>query len=219
MLSIHKHGYTYDYPRPAVTTDIVVLAITGGKLGTLLIRRAEDPYRGAWALPGGFLKEGETIEACAARELEEETGASHTPLQQFGIYSAAGRDPRGWVVSVGYLSCVHGQAIHPKAGSDAAEVGWHSVDAIPDLAFDHATILADALAALRVRIHTEPLLPRLIPEPFTLSALQDAMEVVMGAPVDKRNFRRQMLETGWIAETDQFTAGRHRPARLYRHAR
>lgn len=218
-MSIHKHRYAYEYPRPAVTTDIVVLAITEGKLGTLLIRRAEDPYRGAWALPGGFLKEGETIEACAERELVEETGISHTPLHQFGIYSAADRDPRGWVVSVGYLACVHREAIHPEAGSDAAEVGWHSVDALPNLAFDHATILADAVATLRSRIYAEPLLPLLIAEPFTLSALQDAMEVVVGAPVDKRNFRRQMLESGWIAETDQFTAGRHRPARLYQRVR
>lgn len=214
-MSTHKQTYTYDYPHPAVTTDIVVFSINDGNLAALLIRRGEEPYREAWALPGGFLKDTETVEVCAARELKEETGVANTPISQFGIYSKPGRDPRGWVVSVAYLACTHKDAIRPKAGSDAAAVGWHPVSDLPVLAFDHHEILADAVAALKSRVHTEPLLPRLLAERFTLSELQDAMEIVVGAPVDKRNFRRQVLESGWVEETDEFSVGRHRPARLY----
>ena len=132
--------HCYDWPRPAVTTDIVVLR--GDEI--LLIRRAHAPFEGSWALPGGFLDEDETLEACAARELMEETGVTSGALRLVGTYSEPDRDPRGRTVSVAFATHVAADT-EAKAGHDAGEVGWFALDALPDLAFDHDRIIKDAL--------------------------------------------------------------------------
>lgn len=136
--------YTYAYPRPMLTADCVVV---DSCRKVLLVRRGNDPYRGCWALPGGFMEMDETIESCAARELKEETGleVAADVLRLVGVYSAPGRDPRGRTVTAAYA--VHlpdGQ--QPAAGDDAAEVRWWPLEALPPLAFDHAQIIADATA-------------------------------------------------------------------------
>jgi len=133
-------AHCYDWPRPAVTADIV--ALKNGEI--LLIRRARAPFQGCWALPGGFLDEGETLEACAARELAEETGLAADNLRLVGTYSAPGRDPRGRTVTVAFLTHAAAGA-QARAGDDAAETGWFALDALPSLAFDHADIIRDAL--------------------------------------------------------------------------
>ena len=138
-------GHCYDWPRPAVTTDIVVLADREAGLSILLIRRKGEPFAGQWALPGGFLDQGETLPACAARELKEETGLVAPDLTLVGAYGDPGRDPRGWTVSVAWLARVSAD-LSPVAGDDAAEVGWFAIDALPELAFDHGRIVAEALA-------------------------------------------------------------------------
>jgi len=137
-------GHCYDWPRPAVTTDIVVLADREAGLSVLLIRRKGEPFAGQWALPGGFLDQGETLPACAARELKEETGLVAPHLTLVGAYGDPGRDPRGWTVSVAWLARVSAD-VSPVAGDDAAEVGWFAIDALPELAFDHGRIVAEAL--------------------------------------------------------------------------
>jgi len=137
-------GHCYDWPRPAVTTDIVVLADREAGLSVLLIRRKGEPFAGQWALPGGFLDQGETLPACAARELKEETGLVAPDLTLVGAYGDPGRDPRGWTVSVAWLARVSAD-VSPVAGDDAAEVGWFAIDALPELAFDHGRIVAEAL--------------------------------------------------------------------------
>jgi 8-oxo-dGTP diphosphatase len=139
--------HCYDWPRPAVTTDIVVLATRDGVRSILLIRRKGAPFAGSWALPGGFLEPDETLAAGAARELREETGVTLAAdaLGQVGAYGDPGRDPRGWTVSVAFRAEV--DAAEATAGDDAAEVGWFAVDALPALAFDHGRIIADALRA------------------------------------------------------------------------
>lgn len=141
--------HCYDWPRPAVTTDIVVLATRDGVRRLLLIRRKGAPFAGAWALPGGFLEPDETLAAGAARELREETGVTlpADDLRQVGAYDDPGRDPRGWTVSVAFVAEVEGAEAAATAGDDAAEVGWFGLDALPDLAFDHGRIIADALKA------------------------------------------------------------------------
>lgn len=143
-------SHTYDWPRPAVTTDIAVFSDRGGVASILLIRRGRDPFAGAWALPGGFLDEGETLAACAARELREETGLVAGDLRLFGTYSEPGRDPRGWTLSVGFWTLVEtgkGAGLDAVAGDDARDCRWFALDSLPDLAFDHDRIIAEAVAA------------------------------------------------------------------------
>jgi 8-oxo-dGTP diphosphatase len=143
-----KGKYTYDYPRPAVTVDIVV-ATREAKPRVLLIRRKHPPFEGAWALPGGFVEMDEKLEAAARRELLEETGIKAGVMTQMYTFGDPGRDPRGRTVSVVYLTRVHGAKVKPKAGDDAAEVGWFLLARPPKLAFDHREILALARQYLR----------------------------------------------------------------------
>ena len=137
--------YTYEYPRPMLTADCMV---TRGN-DVLLVRRGNEPYKGCWALPGGFMEMDETIEHCAVRELQEETSlqVGEADLHLIGVYSAPGRDPRGRTVTAAYLVDGRRWAVDSNAvaGDDAAEVRWWPLDELPPLAFDHAQIINDAL--------------------------------------------------------------------------
>jgi 8-oxo-dGTP diphosphatase len=138
--------YCYDYPRPCVTVDIVLLT-RDPTPRVLLIRRKRDPFAGAWALPGGFIEMDETLEQSARRELREETGIAVGPLVQLYTFGDLGRDPRGRTISVAYLGRVDAAALTPVAADDAAEVDWFALDALPALAFDHDRIIAHAAAS------------------------------------------------------------------------
>ena len=140
--------YTYPYPRPMVTVDAVVFASGPGGPQVLLIQRARDPFAGAWALPGGFVDMDEPLDAAAARELAEETGLHHVPLRQFHTYGDPGRDPRGRTISVAHVATVE-TAPPVTAQDDAAAARWFPLDALPPLAFDHATIVGDAWRVIR----------------------------------------------------------------------
>ena len=131
----------YDYPRPAVTADIVLLSGDA----VLLIKRRLTPFEGCWALPGGFMDIDETLADAAARELEEETGITGVPLRQLRVFDAPGRDPRGRTISVVFLADI-GDRPKPRAGDDAAEARWHLLDRLPPVAFDHETIIMHAVA-------------------------------------------------------------------------
>ncbi len=137
---------SYEHPRPALTADCVLVAHVDDRPCVLLIERAQPPFAGHWALPGGFVDEGEDLEPAARRELLEETGLQIGALRQIGAWGTPGRDPRGWVVSVVFRGDVDASTLQPQAGDDAARVAWHPVDALPDLAFDHGDILRAALA-------------------------------------------------------------------------
>jgi 8-oxo-dGTP diphosphatase len=138
----------YEFPRPAVTADIVIVTHDRPPL-VLLIQRKDDPFAGHWALPGGFLNPDETLAQAAERELKEETGISDIELEQLGAFGDPGRDPRGWTVTVAFLAHADRSALNPKAGDDAAAVKWHPLDRPPKkLAFDHDKILARARARL-----------------------------------------------------------------------
>jgi 8-oxo-dGTP diphosphatase len=141
--------FRYDYPRPALTVD-VVLATRDARPRVLLIRRKSDPFAGSWALPGGFVDEGERLIDAARRELEEETGVEVEELEPLYTAGDPGRDPRGWTVSVVFLGRV--KRPKAKAGDDAAAVGWFPLDAPPPMAFDHAMLLERARARLRDRL-------------------------------------------------------------------
>ena len=209
-------AYAYAYPRPAVATDVVILRLHAGGLQALLVRRGGEPFLGRWALPGGFLQETEDLDACARRETEEETGVRPGRILQFANFSRPDRDPRGRVISVAYLALIRAEDVRLEAGTDAAEAAWRGLDAARDLAFDHDLILASALERLSAEVRADPafVLP-LLPPAFTLARLQSAVEVVLGRPVDKRNFRKQVEESGRIVALDAFERGAHRPARLF----
>lgn len=141
--------YTYKYPRPAVTSDCVVIT-KEEQPKVLLIQRGADPFKGCWAFPGGFMNMDETTEQCAIRELEEETGLKVSELRQIGAYSKVDRDPRGRTITVAYLVIVN----HPIAVTgqdDAAKAQWFPIDALPSLAFDHENIMQDAINAYKLR--------------------------------------------------------------------
>ena len=209
-------SYCYDHPRPAVATDMVILSLGGRSLQVLLVRRGAEPFKGLWALPGGFLQETEDLDACARRETEEETGVAPGRLLQFANFSAPDRDPRGRVISVAYLALIHAPDVRLQAGTDAEAAAWRPLEAAGDLAFDHTKILAAARDRLRSEVRADPafLLP-LMPPAFTLARLQAAFEAATEQPADKRNFRKQVEESGRLLPLDAFERGPHRPARLY----
>ncbi len=138
-----QRKYTYDHARPTLTADIILLS-RDAEPRVLLIRRKHEPFAGAWALPGGFVNEEESMEAAARRELFEETGLQVDKLEQLQTFGDRGRDPRGWTVSVAFVARVEAAQMRPRAADDAAEVGWHSLNQLPSLAFDHEKILARA---------------------------------------------------------------------------
>lgn len=214
-------SYTYEFPRPSVTTDILVFSIREGLLHILLIERNLDPFKGAWAIPGGFVQMDEDIAVCAQRELEEETGITGIPLRQLGTYGAPGRDPRGRVITVAFLALVPSDDLNAKGGSDADDARWFPIDKLPPLAFDHAQILADARAQLAkdvvASIHDSALVAfDFLPAKFTLSQAQHVFETLRGEPMDKRNFRKWLSNEWSIEDTgEKSSGGRHRPAALF----
>lgn len=208
-------SYTYEYPRAALTVDCVVFGFDGGDLQVLLIRRALEPFKDRWALPGGFVHLDETLDEAARRELEEETGLREVFLEQLHTFGTVDRDPRERVVSVAYYALVKPSAA--TAATDAAEADWFPVASVPPLAFDHAKILAAALERLRDKLRREPVGFELLPAKFTLGQLQRLYEAVLGTALDKRNFRKKVLGYDLLVplkETHQ--EGAHRPAQLFR---
>ena len=139
-------AYTYKYPRPAVTADCIVIT-REAEPKVLIIQRGGEPFKGAWAFPGGFIDMDETTEQCAIRELEEETGLRVSDIKQIGAYSKVDRDPRGRTITVAYLTIID-KPIAVTGQDDAANAEWWPVDALPPLAFDHDEIMADAMELL-----------------------------------------------------------------------
>lgn len=147
MLGIFREiimEYTYRYPRPAVTADCIVITRDADPK-VLLIQRGNEPYRGYWAFPGGFMDMDETTEQCAVREMMEETGLDVSELKQIGCYSKVDRDPRGRTITVAYLVVI-ASPVPVRGQDDAAKAEWFSLSAIPKLAFDHDEIISDAIS-------------------------------------------------------------------------
>ena len=209
--------HTYEYPRAALTVDCVVFGFDAGALKVLLIERALAPFKGRWALPGGFVRVDETLEAAARRELVEETGLRDVFLEQLYTFGALGRDPRERVVSVAHYALVKLSDHQAKAATDAAEAEWFAVAELPSLAFDHAEIVAVTLVRLQGKLRYQPIGFELLPPKFTLSELQHLYEAILETPLDKRNFRKKVLDLGLLVPLDETRmAGRHRPAQLFR---
>ncbi len=208
-------------PRFAVTADVAAFGVTDARLQVVLIERANPPFQGKHALPGGFVDPDEGLEEAAARELEEETGLiGAIPLVQFGAYGDPGRDPRGRVVTAAYWALVPHDA-RPKGASDAASAGLVWVDDVlsdpGSLAFDHHRILGDAVGSLRQAFESTLAL-RLLPDEFTVSELRGVHEAVLGRRLDPANFHNRIVSTVGLVEPTgrmrQEATGR--PATLYR---
>lgn len=195
------------FPRPSVTADVVAIGIqdvpTGNyrkpfksKVCVLLIKRGAHPYKGKWALPGGFLKEGETIEECAIRELEEETKLENQFLANIGVFSKPNRDPRGWIVSCAFMAIVKKVESAVVGGDDADEAKWFPIDKVLkedfELSFDHKDIIEQALITLRKEDKYEVSF-KFLSKKFTLSELQFVHEFIEGKKLLAPNFRRKSL--------------------------
>lgn len=211
-----SEGFTYRWPRPALTVDVVVFGLRGGELSVLLIQRRLPPQEGWWALPGGFVRVDEDLEWAARRELEEEAGVRPPWIEQIGAFGDPGRDPRERVVSVAWWGLVREDDHSPVAASDASAVAWHKVSAIPRLAFDHNKIVSAAHQRLRARTQEQVLGTQVLTPPFTLMELQSVEEALLGQPLDKRNFRRRVQELDLLTDCGERTSGVGRPARVYR---
>lgn len=207
--------YTYQYPHAALTTDCVVFGFDGKQLSVLLIKRGLEPYKGKWALPGGFMRMDETVEQCALRELKEETGVADIYVEQLQAFSGLGRDPRERVVTVAFMAFVRQEDYHVVGGDDADQAQWFPVTETPELAFDHREILIVALEKLRWKIAYEPLAFRLLNEEFTMTHVQTIYEAVLGQKFDRRNFHKKMTALGYIIPTGNTTGGSGRPAATY----
>lgn len=207
----------------AVTVDLVVLTIRDEQLCVLAVRRGAPPYRGRWALPGGFVRGEEGLLEAAQRELAEETGLGELPvhLEQLATYGEPRRDPRMRVVSVAYLALAAALP-EPAAGTDAAEARWRPVadllSSSKRLAFDHDEILADGLDRARAKLEYSPLATAFCAEEFTVAELRHVYEVVWGTPLDPRNFHRKVTGSpGFLRPTGRRTTRNGgRPAQLYR---
>ncbi len=209
--------FTYKYPHPAVTVDGVVFGYDDADLKVLLIQRAQAPFEGKWALPGGFVEMDEGLDVAVRRELEEETGITRLYLEQLYTFGEPKRDPRERVISVAYYALVKLADHAVRAASDARNVAWFPVADLPALAFDHEDIVEMALKRLKGKVRYEPVGFELLPERFPLSELQHLYETLLEQPLDKRNFRKKILGMGLLADTGDIQQDvAHRAARLYR---
>jgi 8-oxo-dGTP diphosphatase len=208
---------TYEYPRPALAVDAVVFGLDDEDLKALLIRRDLDPFRGRWALPGGFVRVEESLEAAVRRELREETGVTQLFLEQLYTFGDVERDPRDRVVTVAYYALVKLSDHRITAATDARDAAWFAVSEARGLAFDHDRILAAALERLKGKVRYQPIGFELLPPEFTLSQLQRLYETVLEKPLDKRNFRKKILGMDFLVALDEVQKDvAHRAARLYR---
>ena len=208
--------FTYEYARPALTVDAVVFGLDAEDLKVLLIKRDLEPFAGRWALPGGFVRVGESLDEAVLRELKEETGLGKVFLEQLYTFGDPDRDPREHTVSIAYYALVKLSDHRVQAATDARDARWCSAATTPKLAFDHAKILDVARERLRSKVRYQPIGFELLPERFTLTQLQRLYEVILGRELDKRNFRKKVASLEVLREHDEFAQdGPHRPARLH----
>ena len=220
LVTTTKYAVDMSGPGVAVTVDVVVLTADAGELLVLAVRRGGPPYRGRWALPGGFLEPDEDLEQAARRELAEETGVEAARMEQLATYGAPRRDPRGRTVSVAWLAVLPEPAT-AREGSDAAGASWKPVAPLlrpGRLAFDHRRILGDGVERVRSRLEYTNLATAFLGPEFTVAGLREVYETVWGHPLDPGNFHRKVTRTdGFVEPTGRRqSTGRGRPAELFR---
>jgi len=210
--------------RPLTSVDLAIFGIVGGKLCVLLVKRGgakDEPYPGAWALPGGFIDidRDRDLEACAIRKLKEKAGVTSPYLEQLGSWGDAKRDPRGWSATHAFFALIPTEGLTVTAGANAAEAVWVQITSSGvgrRLAFDHSRILQAAIERLRGKVEYTSLPVYLLEPEFTLTDLQRVYEIVLDRPLEKSAFRTRILAAGFIEPTSNFRGGSNRPAQLYR---
>jgi 8-oxo-dGTP diphosphatase len=211
-----ENGALAHYETPLVTVDIVVFTIEQNHLKVLLIQRKQAPFEHMWAIPGGFIHVGETLEQAATRRLHEETNLENIYLEQLYSFADPNRDPRARVITVAYYALISAEKLRLEAHANAEDVGWFNVSELPQLAFDHLEIVNYGLARLKERLETSSVAFQLLPQKFTLTELQRVYELVLGKTLDKRNFRKKILSSSILVDIGETKMeGYHRPAQLY----
>ncbi len=214
---MNSRGDTNGYlPKHALAVDVVLFTIQAAQLKVLLIKRRQPPYQGTWALPGGMVGRDESVDTAALRALQEETSIGNVYLEQLYTFGELNRDPRGRVITVAYYALVNAEQVSLRGSSVRKTAAWFAVKQLPPVAFDHRRIVEYALARLRNKINYTTVGFQLLPKAFTLTELQSSYEVILNQSLDKRNFRRKMLQLRILARMREFKKkGRQRPARLY----
>ncbi len=206
-----------EYQKPSVTVDILLFTIVENDLKILLIKRDLAPFKGGWALPGGFVHIDESLEDAALRELKEEGNVENVYLEQLFTFGDPRRDPRSRVITVTYLALADSSSWDVRSGGDASEAELHSTKKLPPLAFDHRKIVDYGIERLRAKTGYSNIAMGLLSEEFTLTDLQKKHEVILGNLLDKRNFRKKILSTGVVEPTGRKSdGGAHRPAAFYK---
>jgi 8-oxo-dGTP diphosphatase len=216
-MSNQNQPYAYRHPHPAVSVDVAIFTVRDQRLELLLIKRGVQPFKGSWALPGGFVRMDEDLHAAATRELREEAGVDGAFLQQVGAIGKPDRDPRERVISVAFYAVIPPAALTLTAGTDAAEARWWPFAELPETAFDHKEIIAAAHRAVVEALPSSSVAYQFLPPEFTLTELQQVHEAIRGHALDKRNFRKWVTALGTIRASGRMRkGGAHRPAELFR---
>ena len=199
-----------------VTVDLVLFTVNENRLKVMLVKRAEEPFRDDWSLPGGFIKKGESLDDAAQRVLIEKTGVNDVYMEQLYTFGEPKRDPRSRVITVAYIALIPWQSLPQPESNKVTDLTWLPVDHLPKLAFDHKAIIGYAVTRLRAKVSYSNIVYGLMPKQFRLSELQNMYECIINDKLDKRNFRKRMLATGLLKDTGKKDiAGAHRPAMLY----
>ncbi|WCT13518.1 NUDIX hydrolase [Mucilaginibacter jinjuensis] len=202
-----------------VAVDAVVFGYTSKEgLSVLLIKRNIKPFKDSWALPGGLVRDDESLEEAIQRELKEETGVNINYLEQLYSFGKPGRDPRNRVISITYYGLVKPDAFELQADTDAADVAWFNIKKLPQLAFDHHEILTAAHERLKNKMLYQPVGFELLEEKFPFSELEKLYMAVLDRPIDRRNFKKKVIKFGFLEETTEKQAldGAGRPGNLFK---
>ena len=193
--------YYSEHSKVWLSVDVIIFGFDEGKLKVLIGRRQMDPGRDEWSLYGGFVAEGEGIDECAARTLQELTGLKNLYMRQVGAFGAIDRDPGERVVSIAYYALINVKDYDEKLREEH-QVEWVDINSLPPLYSDHNEMVRQALRRMRLKIKTEPIGFRLLPQLFTLTQLQHLYEAVSGQEIDKRNFRKRIKDMDFIEKTE-----------------
>ena len=200
----------------SVTTDVVIFTINDEQLKVLLIKRANEPFKDQWALPGGFLFEKEEPDKAAARTLWSKAGIKNVYLEQLYTFGGSGRDPRGKIITISYFALTPKDRIKIITSDKIQTPTFRSVKKLPDIAFDHNRIITYALQRLQSKLEYTNIAYSLLPQYFTFNQLQRTYEIILNKKLDKRNFRKKFMLLGLIKSTKRILKGeRQRPAKLY----
>src|ERR1700691_640885 len=204
--------------RPMVAVDTVLFAINDGRLQTYLVELARGPGRGRWAFPGGLVRVGELLDDAARRELNDSTGLRGAYLEQLFTFGDPSRDPRAHVVSVAYMALIPDAKAVSASCEKYANGKWYEVTRLPELAYDHSLMAAYAVKRLKSKLEYTNIAYALLPREFTFAEFEELYSIILGRPLDRRNFRRSILAMGILRRLPHTRRGPHRPGALYRFA-